>query len=133
MKKGILRDYQREIITRVHRAWNHHRSVMVQMPTGTGKTHVLASIVSAFSGKVLIVAHRVELVVQIRETVEAFRSFASVKNNHLIKVESIQAVARRIDSTLNFIPDLVIIDEAHHALAQTYRVLWEKWPEAKFL
>ena len=133
MKKGILRDYQREIITRVHRAWNHHRSVMVQMPTGTGKTHVLASIVSAFSGKVLIVAHRVELVMQIRETVEAFRSFSSVKNNHLIKVESIQAVARRIDSTLNFIPDLVIIDEAHHALAQTYRVLWEKWPEAKFL
>ena len=48
-------------------------------------------------------------------------------------MESIQAVARRIDSTLNFIPDLVIIDEAHHALAQTYRVLWEKWPEAKFL
>ena len=30
-------------------------------------------------------------------------------------------------------PSLVIIDEAHHALARTYRMLWERWPKAKFL
>ena len=52
---------------------------MVQMPTGTGKTHVLASIVDDFIGtdasavRVLIVAHRVELVEQIRETLHKLK------------------------------------------------------------
>ena len=129
-----LRDYQLEIITRVHQAWNQHRSVMVQMPTGTGKTHVLASIVSAFSGRVLIVAHRIELIEQINAIVDVFRSFAPTQDDigGRIRVESIQTVSRRIDS-FDFQPDLIIIDEAHHALAKTYRILWEKWPEAKFL
>ena len=129
-----LRDYQLEIITQVHQAWNQHRSVMVQMPTGTGKTHVLASIVSAFSGRVLIVAHRVELIEQINAIVDVFRSFAPTQDDigGRIRVESIQTVSRRIDS-FDFQPDLIIIDEAHHALAKTYRILWDKWPEAKFL
>lgn len=122
-----LRNYQQEIVTRVHREWHHHRSVMVQMPTGTGKTHVLASIVSAFSGKILIVAHRVELIAQIKETLRKLR----IEKKDLW-VESIQTVSRRMDS-LDFEPRLIIIDEAHHALAKTYRILWEKWPEAKFL
>ena len=68
-KTAFLRDYQKDIVARVKEAWELHRSVMVQMPTGTGKTHVLASIVADFPGKVLIVAHRVELVEQIRETI----------------------------------------------------------------
>ena len=68
-KMHFLRDYQQDMVDRVHEAWELHRSVMVQMPTGTGKTHVLAHIVAEFPGKVLIVAHRVELVEQIRETI----------------------------------------------------------------
>ena len=133
-EKYRLRDYQQEIITRVHQAWNQHRSVMVQMPTGTGKTHVLASIVSAFSGRVLIVAHRIELIEQIRGIVAVFSSFANTQNDILdrVRVESIQTVSRRIN-TFDFQPDLIIIDEAHHALAKTYRILWDKWPEARFL
>ena len=42
----LLRDYQQDIVIRVRKAWKHHRSVMVQMPTGTGKTHVLAHLVN---------------------------------------------------------------------------------------
>lgn len=42
----MLRDYQIEMKTRLMEAWKAHRSVMVQMPTGTGKTHLLASVVS---------------------------------------------------------------------------------------
>ena len=72
-KTAFLRDYQKDIVARVKEAWELHRSVMVQMPTGTGKTHVLASIVADFPGKVLIVAHRVELVEQIRETILKLR------------------------------------------------------------
>ena len=139
----FLRDYQKEIVFRVHEAWKRKRSVMVQMPTGTGKTHVLASIVDDFIGtdastvRVLIVAHRVELVEQIRETLHKLKiENEKLKNDshnfELIKVDSIQTISRRID-TLDFIPDLVVIDEAHHALAKTYRILWDKWPKAKFL
>ena len=57
---------------RVQEAFRHHDSVMVQMPTGTGKTMVLANIVFSFLEKsnnpIWIVAHRRELVSQIKET-----------------------------------------------------------------
>lgn len=131
-KKPLLRNYQKEIIARVNEAWKLHRSVMVQMPTGTGKTHVLAHLVNEAPGVILIVAHRVELIEQIRRTVEVFRSFAEAQDDKKVIVESIQTISRRIHA-LDFTPQLIIIDEAHHALAKTYRILWEKWPEARFL
>ncbi|MBT1287967.1 DEAD/DEAH box helicase family protein, partial [Phocaeicola dorei] len=40
-----LRDYQQEMKLRLFEEWEFHRNVMVQMPTGTGKTHLLAAIV----------------------------------------------------------------------------------------
>ena len=43
-----LRDYQQEMKLRLFEEWEFHRNVMVQMPTGTGKTHLLAAIVSEF-------------------------------------------------------------------------------------
>ena len=71
-KTVCLHDYQKDIMRRLSEEWLTHRSVMVQMPTGTGKTHVLAAVVSSFltDGKrtVWIVAHRRELVAQIEET-----------------------------------------------------------------
>ena len=41
----MLRDYQIEICRKVNEELEAHRSVMMQMPTGTGKTVVLASLV----------------------------------------------------------------------------------------
>jgi len=131
-KVHLLRNYQKEIVARVLQEWKQVRSVMVQMPTGTGKTHVLASIVERFSGKTLVVAHRVELVEQIRKTVRRFHHSSLKTQNSKLNISSIQTISRRLDK-LDFVPELIIIDEAHHALAQTYRILWEKWPEAKFL
>ena len=70
-----LRDYQQEMKLRLFEEWELHRSVMVQMPTGTGKTHLLAAVVKEFlcgggvGMRVWIVAHRRELVEQIEETV----------------------------------------------------------------
>ena len=73
MKKIKLFDYQEDMVKRVQEAFKHHNSVMVQMPTGTGKTMVLANIVFSFLEKsnhpIWIVAHRRELVEQIKETV----------------------------------------------------------------
>ena len=86
----MLRDYQIEICERVREAFARHRSVMVQMPTGTGKTVVLAELVREYLNvnlnvnggrNVLIVAHRRELVEQIQQALlrVMFRSLASKK------------------------------------------------------
>ena len=47
-KNDGLRDYQQEMKLRLFKEWEFHRSVMVQMPTGTGKTHLLAAVVKEF-------------------------------------------------------------------------------------
>ena len=139
----MLRDYQIEICEKVNEAFKAHRSVMVQMPTGTGKTVVLASLVQQFlhdntDSAVVIVAHRKELVEQIQNTLKKVFFFenspvpsAEGATAH-ISVMSIQWLSRNIDMVRKK-PDLVIIDEAHHALAKTYQMLWTAWPEAKFL
>lgn len=155
MKNDALRNYQQEMIDRLEEAWTKYRSVMVQMPTGTGKTVLMAEIIRRKmadvrrkkSDGILIVAHRRELLDQIRGTVGYFG--IDMKKNHIV-VESIQKLSRVLGHTENtdntesfsntnctnytdFEPSLVIIDEAHHALAKTYRMLWERWPRAKFL
>ena len=70
-----LFDYQEDMKERIEKALRLHRSVMAQMPTGTGKTVLLASVVESFLREhsnchVWIVAHRRELVSQIRETIQ---------------------------------------------------------------
>ena len=128
----MLRDYQIDICSRVSEAFEHHRSVMVQMPTGTGKTMVLAELVKQLMMKdegvrILIVAHRRELIEQIKATIKRMKM-----DSRNITVESIQTISRRI-ATIEFAPSLVVIDEAHHALAKTYKMMWETWPDVKFL
>ena len=69
-----LRSYQREMKHRLYEKWwGGSRSVMVQMPTGTGKTFLMAAVVreNAADG-VLVVTHRIELVEQISETLSRF-------------------------------------------------------------
>ena len=188
-----LRGYQREMLERLERAWGKYRSVMVQMPTGTGKTVLLAEIVKrelrnhgitelrnhgitepgnqgrTESGNptlVVIVAHRRELIEQIRGTLRAFgiesdrvrvesiqkltRGEPELRNDGItesgndgITEERNQGITESVDPWIHKSvdpwirksgnPTLVIVDEAHHAVAKTYRRLWEWWPEAKFL
>ena len=132
-KTVCLHDYQEDIVQRLSEEWRTHRSVMVQMPTGTGKTHVLAAVVSSFltDGKrtVWIVAHRRELVEQIEKTVA---KYGTSLTDGCVRVMSIQWLTRHYDDVVEK-PELVIIDEAHHAQARTYRMLWNWCPEAKFL
>ena len=75
MKEIKLFDYQEDMKERIEKALRLHRSVMAQMPTGTGKTYLLTAVIDSFVSnnpmeKVWIVAHRRELVSQIRETIE---------------------------------------------------------------
>ena len=130
MKEIKLFDYQEDMVKRVQEAFKHHDAVMVQMPTGTGKTHVLASIVGLFLKKnVWVVAHRRELVSQIKDTLGWF--FPTL-DSEKIQVVSIQWLSRHYRE-LKEKPSLIVIDEAHHALAETYAEVMNAYPKAKKL
>ena len=139
MKKIELFDYQEDMKARIEKALCLHRSVMAQMPTGTGKTYLLTAVIDSFvranpKAKVWIVAHRRELVSQIDETVRKFHSYSSATSSLLssVKAMSIQWLMRHYDE-IEEEPGMIVIDEAHHALAKTYKEMWERFPKAKFL
>ena len=139
MKKIELFDYQEDMKSRIEKALCLHRSVMAQMPTGTGKTYLLTAVIDSFvranpKAKVWIVAHRRELVSQIDETVRKFHSYSSATSSLLssVKPMSIQWLMRHYDE-IEEEPGMIVIDEAHHALAKTYKEMWERFPKAKFL
>ena len=135
-----LYDYQEDMKERIEKALRLHRSVMAQMPTGTGKTYLLTAVIDSFVSnnpmeKVWIVAHRRELVSQIDETVRKFHSYSASNTSSLlssVKAMSIQWLMRHYDE-IEEEPGIIVIDEAHHALAKTYKEMWERFPKAKFL
>ena len=140
MKEIKLFDYQENMKERIEKALRLHRSVMAQMPTGTGKTYLLTAVIDSFVSnnpmeKVWIVAHRRELVSQIDETVRKFHSYYASDTSSLlssVKAMSIQWLMRHYDE-IEEEPGIIVIDEAHHALAKTYKEMWERFPNAKFL
>ena len=140
MKEIKLFDYQEDMKERIEKALRLHRSVMAQMPTGTGKTYLLTAVIDSFVSnnpmeKVWIVAHRRELVSQIDETVRKFHSYSASNTFSLlssVKAMSIQWLMRHYDE-IEEEPGMIVIDEAHHALAKTYKEMWERFPKAKFL
>ena len=135
-----LFDYQENMKLQIEKALRLHRSVMAQMPTGTGKTYLLTAVIDSFVSnnpmeKVWIVAHRRELVSQIDETVRKFHSYSASNTSSLlssVKAMSIQWLMRHYDE-IEEEPGMIVIDEAHHALAKTYKEMWERFPKAKFL
>ena len=107
-----LRDYQVDMLERLEKAWKRNRSVMVQMPTGTGKTHLMAAAIRREKGRVnsekfatariLVVAHRWELIEQISRTLDSFGiehglivSGREIDETKQVQVASIQTLARR--------------------------------------
>ena len=161
-----LYDYQLDMMRRIDEAFESHQSVMVQMPTGTGKSVLLAEQVKSEERRVKnpcvwIVVHRRELVEQIKETLakqldsslftlrsslkqsdsSLFTLHSSLKpldsslftlHSSLIKVFSIQWLSRHYHE-LDERPSLIIIDEAHHAVARTYKEVMDAYPEARKL
>lgn len=131
-----LHDYQIEVVEKIQADWVQHQSIMLQMPTGTGKTIVFAEIISRhlkeYPGKrILVLTHKRELVVQ---TFESLRSFGFTpgqiisgddKNpDHRVQIATVQTLIRRKDK-IKFLSNLslIVIDEAHHAPSRTYRKL----------
>lgn len=123
------------------------RALMVQMPTGTGKTYLMAAVIGDVlnkesgkpleeKGEVWVVTHRRELVEQVEETLDGFgiahvRYAEEVENG--VRVVSIQWLSRHYGDVAGREPALIVIDEAHHALADTYRELWKRFPKVRKL
>ena len=133
-----LYDYQEEMLSRVKKEFQQHRSLMVQMPTGTGKTYLLVAVVSDFihktGGHVWIVTHRKELVQQVKATIRKFKALvddATDIEKHAT-VYSIQWLTRHYGEVEEE-PGMIIIDEAHHAVAKTYSSVINAFPQSKIL
>lgn len=140
-----LYKYQKDMLQQIEDAFVMHQSVMVQMPTGTGKTVLISEVVKREERRVnnpcvWIVVHRKELVEQIKETIETMMSSfptscttpSLLSHNSHIKVMSIQWLSKHYRDMKEH-PSLIVIDEAHHALAKTYAEMMNAYPEAKKL
>ena len=146
-----LRSYQQKAKKEIFESWDEVDNVMFQMPTGTGKTCLFTSIISDINKysiqrreavKILIIAHRTELIDQIGDHLDDYKvahSFiAGGKDRELRKpvlVASIQTItnSHNLEVAKKLNVQFIIIDEAHHALATSYKKLWEMYPNAKKL
>lgn len=146
-----LRPHQKEAKGKIYEAWNKCNAVMLQMPTGTGKTYLFTSLINDLvvtykamhkEINILVVAHRMELLDQISETLTRFGIphgfIQGNREQHLwrrVQVGSIMSLLtdknRYNVSRQRF--DYIIVDEAHHSLADTYIKLFELFPDAKKL
>ena len=145
-----LRGYQIDNKAKIYNAWQNNRSVMLQMPTGTGKTRVFVSIAKDLHNwgakhkravRMLILAHRKELIEQISENVGLKYGLAHglIVSQNLeqrkfpVQVGSVPTMNRRIDKWASNNFDVIIIDEAHHVKAQSYKNILSEYPDAKIL
>lgn len=131
-----LRPYQQAMVAEARQALaSGHRRVMLQLPTGGGKTVVFCAITQAAVARgrrVLILVHRRELVVQTRAKLAQFglHSDAITPRGTItgqpVAVAMVQTLAKRPAQQTGW--DLVIVDEAHHALASTWANVLDPMP-----
>lgn len=137
-----LRDYQSELVNKTIEGFSHDRSIMLQLPTGGGKTICFSHIINKtleHGLKCLILAHRVELIHQAVDKVEAITNepVGIIKAGYqpdysrLIQVASVQSLVKRLQHCPDF--DLIVVDEAHHATAKSYRSILNHFPNARVL
>ena len=137
-----LRPYQREAVTAIRSHLSQHRSTLLVMATGLGKTQTFGALAKHWPGRVLVLAHRDELIEQARRRLEAMTGeLADTEQAELrasgsrLVVGSVQTMSR-LKRLQRFQPDafgLVVVDEAHHACAATYRRVLGYFTGAKVL
>lgn len=146
-----LRDYQVRAIAEVRRELAEVDRVLVQLPTGTGKTATFLAwldecLTRGEMGRALVIAHRRELIQQpIDRMSEHFPELSKLAG--VVMADRNDVVARVIVATVQTLQSdrraaqilahgpitHIVIDECHHATASTYRALLERFPGAKVL
>ncbi len=146
-----LRRHQIEAKRKIFEAWDKYDSVMLQMPTGTGKTYLFTSLINDLLRhyktihkeiNILVVAHRTELLDQISSTLSKFGIahgfIQGTREQQLWKRVQVGSIMSLLtDKNYNNVRrqkfDYIIVDEAHHSLADTYVKLFKLFPEAEKL
>lgn len=135
-----LRDYQEKAVRQIRDAYRAgHRSVLLSLPTGGGKTVIFSYVAEAAVAKgnrVVVLEHRQELVAQARATLENLGLSVGLvapgepeQPDLPIQVASVQSLVRRLPKWKHKF-DLIVIDEAHHAVAGSWRKVLDAYPEA---
>ncbi len=137
-----LRDYQKDLVQQVFKSWAAgHRRLMLQLPTGGGKTIIFSEIARSFLNQgmgVLVLAHRKELITSAHSKLEAIsgmkagfiKAGMSVNWDDPIQVASVQTLTRRKKYPS---AGLVICDEGHHSITRSYTRIFEAYPNAYIL
>ncbi|WIU42489.1 DNA helicase [Lacfervirus LFP01] len=125
-----LRNYQQKTVNDVYQSMRHgNRRIIVQQPPRTGKTVIMAEIARKTTSKgnrVMFIIHRKEVLAQAKTT---FRK--QDVNMNLATMGMVQTLTRRVNKLTE--PQLILIDEAHHALSQSYRRIIDAFPNAYIL
>jgi superfamily II DNA or RNA helicase len=135
------RPYQHDCRDRVRASFaSGHRAPLMVLPTGGGKTIVFSDIAArtiAKGNSVCVLVHRQELIRQASEKLTAYGVQHGIISPHHartpnpVQVASVWTLVRRLDKTPP--PALLIIDEAHHSQAQTWRTIIDAWPRTRLL
>jgi superfamily II DNA or RNA helicase len=136
-----LREYQEQTVGGAEAAYAAGtRSLLAVAATGTGKTTTASELVrrhlAAGGRRVLVMAQRRELLKQLADRLESFgvrvvRGLALHGKRPVACVVSVQSVARRLESIPQDAFDLVVVDEAHHAVAPQHLSVLRHFPNAR--
>jgi superfamily II DNA or RNA helicase len=137
-----LRPYQQQAIADLRLALRSGvRAPLLVAPTGMGKTVIFSAITQAAASRgrhVLILVHRRELIRQASAKLNQAGVTHGIiaagfkPSDHSVQVASVQTLARRLERQ-HWHPDLIVIDEAHHAIAGTWAKVISHWPDSFLL
>lgn len=134
-----LRPYQQQAIADLRLAYRAGaRAPLLVLGTGAGKTVIAAEILRSLEARnrsAIVLVHRRELITQTANKLTAAavpHGIIAAGTQHSdapIQVASVQTLIRRLGS-IDTPPDLIVIDEAHHATAGSWKRVLDHWPDA---
>ena len=136
----LLRPYQELMITDCSNAFRSVRRALAVAPTGAGKTVIFSEVTRRTRAKgkrIVLMAHRIEIVEQISKSLHklgvthGWVAPGKPARDERVMVAMVQSLARRLDQISE--PDLLVIDEAHHATAGGYKKIADAWSKAYIL
>jgi len=139
-KTIFLRDYQEAATANCLRDLEAHRSSLIVLATGLGKTILFCKLVQQWPGRVLVLAHLEELLQNARDDLMSITGepvgIERAKDHHegeRIVVGLIQSVSKRLRHFKPAHFSLIIVDEAHHAASEAYAKVFEHFVGAKIV